>query len=143
MGVTIRCKKTWRGIDLSYSGFDRLRLKVSELCGEPWYGHYNSLLDKMVDLGPDDGEFFKIFDQNTQKILEEKKISVKIVDFCLQNECKGSIRYGACKQILKVIGDYDDNVCYGYVGRPDCAMFRDFKAILQECVENKCDMVWS
>lgn len=51
-------------------------------------------------------------------------------------------RYGACKEILKVIGDYDDNICYGYAGRSDCAMFRDFKAILQDCVDNKCDMVW-
>lgn len=29
------------------------------------------------------------------------------------------------------------------VGRPDCAKFRDFKAILQDCADNKCDMIWS
>lgn len=39
--------------------------------------------------------------------------------------------------------DYDDNVLYGYIGRPDCAKFRDFKAILQDCADNKCDMIWS
>ena len=52
---------------------------------------------------------------------------MKIVDFCLQSDCEGSIRYGACKELLKVIGNYDDNICYGYAGREDCAMFRDFK----------------
>lgn len=51
--------------------------------------------------------------------------------------------YGACKELLKIIGDYDDNVLYGYIGRPDCAKFRDFKAILQDCADNKCDMIWS
>ena len=143
MGVTIRCKKTGRSIDLGYGGFNQLRLKVFELCCEPWYSHYNSLNDKILASSIDDSTFFEIFDQKTGKMLKEKKISIKIIDFCLQSDCKGSIRYGACKQILKVIGDYDDNICYGYVGRSDCATFRDFKAILQDCVENKCDMVWS
>ena len=31
MGVTIKCKKTGRDIDLGYSGFMRLRSKVAEL----------------------------------------------------------------------------------------------------------------
>ena len=53
------------------------------------------------------------------------------------------IRYGACKNILKVIGDYDDNILYGYCGRPDCAKFADFKSILQDCVDTKSDMIWS
>lgn len=30
----------------------------------------------------------------------------------------------------------------GVTTRKDCAMFRDFKAVLQDCVDNKCDMVW-
>lgn len=67
---------------------------------------------------------------------------IKVVDFLLQSDCSGSIRFGACKQILKVIGDYDDDICYGYAGRKDCAMFRDFKAILQDCVDTKSDLVW-
>ena len=44
--------------------------------------------------------------------------------------------------MLKVIGNYDDNICYGYAGREDCAMFRDFKKILEDCAEHKCSMVW-
>lgn len=75
-------------------------------------------------------------------MLNKKCVSVKIVDFCLQSDCEGSIRYGACKELLKVIGNYDDNICYGYAGREDCAMFRDFKKILEDCAEHKCNMVW-
>ena len=82
------------------------------------------------------------FDKKAEKLLQEKKVSPKIVDFCLQSDISGSIRYGACKEILKTIGDYDDNICYGYAGRSDCAMFRDFKAILEDCIRLKCDMVW-
>lgn len=142
MGVTIRCKKTGRSIDLGYGGFANPREKVAELCGDPWASHY-AQLGHAPYLGQEAKAFYKEFDNETVRILDAKKVSIKIVDFCLQSDCEGSIRYGACKQILKVIGDYDDKICYGYVGRPDCAMFRDFKAILQDCVENKCDMVWS
>lgn len=142
MGVTIRCKKTGRSIDLGVGGFANLREKVAELYGDPWASHYAQLGNAPYS-SQEAKEFYKEFDDETMRILEAKKVSAKIVDFCLQSDCEGSIRYGACKQILKVIGDYDDNICYGYFGRPDCAMFRDFKTILQECVENKCDMVWS
>lgn len=59
--------------------------------------------------------------KKTEQLIREKKVSIKIVDFCLQSDIEGSIHYGACKEILKAIGDYDDNVCYGYAGLPSCA----------------------
>lgn len=86
---------------------------------------------------------YNAFDAETERLLAEKKVSFKVVDFLLQPDCEGLIRYGACKELLKIIGDYDDNVLYGYIGRQDCAKFRDFKAILQDCADNKCDMIWS
>lgn len=42
MGVTIKCKKTGRDIDLGYSGFMRLRNKVAELMGGPFCSHYKN-----------------------------------------------------------------------------------------------------
>lgn len=136
MGVTIRCKKTRKSIDMGGGGFKRLRNKVAELAGGPFAEHYLSL----SPFG--DEEYYKKFDEITAQILKNKQADIKIVDFCLQSDCEGKIRYGACKNILKAIGDYDDNVKYGYCGRSDCAMFKDFKAILSDCVENKCDMCW-
>ena len=136
MGVSISCKKTGRTIDMGYGGFFNLRKKVAELAGGPFAEHYASL----KTFGNE--EYFEAFDRRTSEILEKKQADIKIVDFCLQSDCDGKIHYGACKNILKAIGDYDDNITYGYFGRPDCAMFKDFKEILKDCVKNKCDMIW-
>ena len=143
MGVTIKCKKTGRDIDLGYGGFARLRNKVAELMGEPFYSHYMKLDKAPVSMRPDEEKkFYTEWDTDAIRLITENDLPVKVVNFLLESDCDGKIRYGACKDILKVIGDYDDNICYGYVGRIDCAMFRDFKAILRDCVDNKCDMVW-
>lgn len=143
MGVTIKCKKTGRNIDLGYSGFMRLRRKVAELMGETFCGHYKKLYDAPLLMRPDEEKkFYTEWYTEAIRIVRENDLPVKVVNFLLESDCDGKIRYGACKEILNVIGDYDDNICYGYAGRSDCAMFRDFKAILQDCVDNKCDMVW-
>lgn len=138
MGVSITCKKTNDTIDMGSGGFMRLRRKVSDLCGEPWASHYRELTDNWNHpVG-----WYEEFDSKTMELLNKKCVSIKVVDFLLQSDCGGSIRYGACKQILKVIGDYDDSILYGYAGLPDCARFKDFKRILTQCVEHKCNLVW-
>lgn len=143
MGVTIKCKKTGRAIDLGYFGFMRLRNKVAELMGEPFYSHYMKLDKAPVSMKPDEEkQFYEDWCMEATRLLMENDIPAKVVHFLLESDCEGKSSYMACKEILKVIGDYDDNICYGYAGRSDCAMFRDFKAILQDCVDNKCDMVW-
>lgn len=143
MGVTIKCKKTGRDIDMGYFGFTRLRNKVAALMGEPFYSHYMKLDKAPASMQPDEEKkFYTEWDAEAIRLVRENVLPVKVVNFLLESDCDGKIRYGACKEILKVIGDYDDNICYGYAGRSDCAMFRDFKAILQDCVDNKCDMVW-
>ncbi len=146
MGVTIYCKKTGRSIDMGYGGFDRLRNKVAELAGEPFAGHYAKLStpEYMFCLNKQRREsLYAEFDAETQRMVDEGIVPIKIVDFCLQPDCEGKINYGACKEILKAIGDYDDkSIKYGYAARPDCATFHDFKGILQDCVDNKCMMIW-
>lgn len=142
MGISIYAKKNPRKIiDLGMGGFLRLRRKVAELAGEPWASHYKKLTDTVPSLC--DNQFYEDFDSKTEQLLIKKAVSVKLVDFCLQSDVEGAIRYGACKQLLKIIGNYDDDILYGYAGRKDCAMFKDFKTILQECADKKCDMVWS
>ena len=141
MGITISCKKTGKSIDMGYIGFKLLRDKVAELYGGPFAEHYKKI-DKAPFLGEARTRYFEAFDRRTAELVDSKRVSVKIVDFLLQPDVGGAIRYGACKEILRAIGDYDDNVFYGYSGRKDCAMFRDFKAILQDCANNRCDMVW-
>ena len=139
MGLSISCKKTGRSIDMGAGGFAALRERVAALESEEWGALYKTLSAPPLLKNK---AFYDEFNVKTEKLLKQKKVHVKVVDFCLQTDVSGRIRFGACQQILKAIGDYDDDILYGYCGRPDCAKFADFKRILQDCVENKCDMVW-
>lgn len=47
----------------------------------------------------------------------------------------------SCRKLLKIIGDYDDELAYGYAARPNSG-FKDFKRILEDCVKRKCSMRW-
>lgn len=129
---------------MGYGGFCNLRNKLAELAGEPFASHYLLLSEPSVIFldGKERKDFFKDYDAKTLDFIKNKQVNVKIADFLLLPDCGGEVHYGACKAMLKVIGDYNDNICYGYCARPDCAMFSDFKQLLTECVENKCDLVW-
>lgn len=127
------------------NGFNNLRQKVADLVGKEFGEHYAKLSNPnvMLLMGKNREEYFKTYNEKTREMVDAGKINVKIANFCYQPDCNGYIRYGACKNILKVISDYDDNILYGYYGRFDCAKFSDFKEILKDCVETKSDMAWS
>lgn len=144
MGVTISCQKTGRGIDMGYYGLHRLQLKIADLIGDEFSKHYK-VLDKpeiQIMSEPEFQTFCEMYDKKTMDFIQRKVCSIKVIDFLYQPVEEGAIRFGACKQLLKVIGDYDDEIIYGYAGQKDAARFKDFKHLLQECVEQKCDMVW-
>lgn len=145
MGVTMECKKTGRSIDLGYGGFNNLRNRVAKLVGEPFSSHYLRLSDSgvMFLIGEHRKKYFEEYDLKTEQMVINGSVPVKVANFLYQSDCEGKIRYGACKELLKIIGDYDDDILYGYCGRKDCAKFSDFKSILLDCVMQKCDMVWS
>lgn len=147
MGILLYGIKTGLSYDLGAGGFCNLRQKVAELCSPEFGEHYQTLTSPealCVDLEhPERKEaFYEEFDRKTLELIKKKKVSVKVVDFCLQSDVCGKIGYGACKIILDKVKDYDDNICYGYCGRPDCFMFKDFKELLQACVDNKSYLVW-
>lgn len=142
MGLTIKCKKTGREMDVSYSGFFRLRKKVAELVSQEVGKHYQELDEIFRITSSEKESALKSYNDETERLVERKELPIKIADFLYQSDCDGKIRYGACKQILKVIGDYDDSIIYGYAGRKNPAKFKDFKEILQDCVDNKCFMIW-
>ena len=138
-------KKTKRSIDLGCGGFLRLRRKVADLCGEEVSAHYRLMLDSLYDsFDTTEGKqaFWEDYDQKTVRLVQSGKLNIKIADFLYETDLGGQATYGTCKNLLKVIGDYDDNILYGYAGRPDCARFRDFKAILEDCVRTKSALVW-
>ena len=141
MGVTVKCKKTGRSLDMGYFGFKRWRYKIAELYGGEWWEHYKTLNDAPVVGEKEREKFFFAFDQKTEDLIKNRKVDVKIADFCLQPDSDGSVRYGACKNILKAIGDYTDNYAYGYAAYADHDWER-LKAILQECVDTKSMLTW-
>lgn len=73
--------------------------------------------------------------------LQKKKPKPQL-DFLYSSDCEAKMSVAACKDIYEVIKDYDDSICYGYCGREDCAMFRDFKDVVRDCIENNCEMTW-
>lgn len=138
MGVTVRCNKTGRNFDMGCGGFMRWRMKIAELYDKRWYDHYFKLMNAPFY---ESKEFYDEFDKETLRLLNEEHIDIKIVDFCLQSDCGGKINYGACKNILKAIGDYTDDRAYGYVAYADHD-WEKLKAILQDCAETKSKMSW-
>ena len=67
MGVTIKCKKTGREIDLGCGGFMQLRRKVAQLMGEPFYNHYD-----------ENGEFIgSSVDTDLSDLLDEAGVEVR------------------------------------------------------------------
>ena len=143
MGISIssRCGNL-SGI-IGYGGFYRLRRKVAEIYGGAWWKHYERLDNAPFFNFDGEGEqFFEEFDKETERLLKEKKVSEAIVEFCLQPDEQGEINCDACKEIYKCVKDYDDNLAYGYVAHDDCFRFRDFKLLLKECIDLKCDLIW-
>lgn len=139
MGVDIKCKKTGRSLTLGYGGFARWRMKIAELYSPIWYAHYSKLLTESPRHNM--AQWFEAFDRETERLLEEEHLNVKIVDFCMQPDTRGDVNYGACKDILKAIGNYSDNCAYTYAAHADHDWDR-LKQILQDCVDTKSKLVW-
>ena len=140
MGLTMKSKNY--SIDMGYGGFGRLRLKIAELTGKEIEEHYKELDKGMFLFGAEKEVFFEKYNKRISELEEEFKIPSGILDFLYASDCEGKITVAKCKQIYKVIKDYDDDILYGYCGRSDCAKFKDFKQIVKDCIDNKCSMEW-
>lgn len=141
MGVTIESENC--SIDLGYGGFNNLRTKVAELTAQDIGEHYKRLSDGMWLIGDSRKAFFEKYDRRISELSEihngEKD---RILHFLYASDCDGEMPVEICKDIYEVIKDYDDDILYGYCGRPDCAKFKDFKAIVKDCIDNNCSMRW-
>lgn len=143
MGVTI--SSPHRSIDLGYFGFFRLRRKIAQLVGEDVGEHYGQLAHTHLFRDKEEEEeYWRKYDALTEKMVGRYPKSVrKVFSFLYAPDCDGSVSYGTCKQILRVLGGYDDNIVYGYAGRPDGARMADFRRVLEDCVSAKKPMRWS
>jgi hypothetical protein len=142
VGITIKSKN--HSADLGYGGFNRFRNKVATLSNLIFGKHYANLDSSRTFLLSDDERksFFKKYNAKTDELIEANIITVEIANFCYQSDCEGSIDQDQAKQIYEKIKDYDDDICYGYAGRSDCAMFFDLKNIFGDCAENGGKVKW-
>lgn len=138
MGVTIKSKNY--SINLGYHGFHALRAKVAELAADDIGEHYRS--HRGASWQHSD-KYFEEYDKKTEELSEkyhgEKDL---ILDFLYTSDCGGRMDTEHCKAIYEIIKDYDDRVLYGYAGQPGCVRFKDFKAVVKDCVDNGCAMEW-
>jgi len=144
MGVTIECEKTGTGYDMGYGGFGNFREKVAELYNKAFSEHYNKLgtSEMMCFDETERRKMFEEYDRETEKLIKKYDLNIAIIDFLMQPDGDGQITPETCKMIYDVIKDYDDDICYGYAGRPDCTMFKHLKLLFLECYENNSEMVW-
>lgn len=132
-------------MDLGYGGFMRLRTKIAELVGDDVGEHYRKLVTAPSSIFEKDHEaFFDAYDKKIAELTEKYSSKLRyIFDFLYASDCEAEISLEVCKELYEVIKDYDDDHPYGYYGRPDCAMFKDFKEIIKDCIDNECDLRWS
>lgn len=141
MGVTISSKN--KSIDLGYGGFMNLRVKVAELINPEIAEHYAKLEEGTFLFGTIKVDFFKRYDEKTKRLDEKYDYKYNaILHFLYASDCEANMGVDVCKGIYEVIKDYDDDVCYGYCGRSDCAMFKDFKELVKDCIDNNEPMEW-
>lgn len=128
---------------LPYSGFWRLRKAIASLCPKDMNDHYCEFADNFRDIIGDE-EWLAAYNAETESLYQKyKKQYGKVFDFLYAPDCDARLTYGAAKQLLKVIGDYDDDHIYGYAGWGDKAMrFKDFVEILEDAVESKKKWGW-
>lgn len=129
---------------MGYFGFQRLRRTISELCPEEIREHYALLLDNLFHFAshPKDAEQY---DVSTEKLYEKYKGTPyrKTINFLYAPDADAKFGYGTAKALLKVIGDYDDEIVYGYAGWGDkAARFRDFRELLIDAYETKQGFEW-
>lgn len=142
MGLTIKSKN--KSIDMGYFGFKRMRDSIAELLPEDLKEHHKKCEQSQFIFNDDKRkQFFKEYNAITEKL--DKKYDYKynsILHFLYACDCEAEMSLDVCKELYEFIKDYDDDIKYGYSGREDCVMFKDFKDIVKDCINNECAMEW-
>lgn len=141
MGLTIESKNC--SIDMGAFGFDRLRTKVAELAGKDIGELYVKGKEGLKLWDEERTKFFEEYDKKVNELDKNYNYEMhNVLYFLYAPDIKAEMPVDVCKKLYEVIKDYDDNVVYGYFGRPDCAMFKDFKELVKDCIDNNCSMEW-
>lgn len=140
MGLTIENKNS--SIDLSYTGFARLRTKIAYLHSKELGKFYDELVNAIPMFGKEREIFLKDYEKRLSTIDEELNVSHYLLDFLYADDFEATMSVKHCRRIWNIIKNCDENFSIGYVGRKDCAMFFDFKRIVKECRDKNIQMYW-
>lgn len=141
MGVTLKSPN--KSIDLGYGGFMMLRRKVAELTTEDIGEHYKYLSACPIFGQKEVDEFYKNYDAKIATLSAKYNGAYdSILRFLYSSDCEAEIDVSICEEIYAIIKTYEDDIAYGYCGRKDCATFKDFKAIVKDCIDTNTKMCW-
>lgn len=140
MGLTIENKHS--SIDLSYTGFARLRTKIAYLHSKELGKFYDELVNAIPMFGKERETFLKDYEKRLSTIDEELNVSHYLLDFLYADDYEATMSVKHCRSIWNIIKNCDEDFSIGYVGRKDCAMFFDFKRIVKECRDKNIQMYW-
>ena len=123
-------------------GFQRLRRTIAHLCPQEIQAHYDFLLDNLHYLFTNKAASDQ-YDAYINVLYDKYPSHRKVLNFLYASDVDALLTYGTAKQLLQVIGDYDDDVIYGYAGwGDDAARFKDFKELLQDAANTKTKWGW-
>ena len=143
MGITISSHK--HSIDMGAGGYSRLRETVSRLlhCEEfaTAYAELSRAHQECYARGfTNMQDYYEDHDNRVIAICEANKLDEEVVNWLYSSDCGHSTSPKQCRHLWAVIKDYDDDIIYGYCGRPDAARFKDFKQIVMECAKERRTM---
>ena len=136
MGLTIKNEEM--SIKMSYIGFAELCTTIAKLLSPDFAELYIALCKNKISN--------EILNKKLNLYFEKgilKNEDNDIIEFLFMPDYEGHLSFKKCERLYEVIKDYDDNVLYGYCGRPDCAMFSDFKEIVRLCAKNRWVLKWN
>jgi len=146
MGVTMKSPKS--SVDMSYFGFARLQRDIAYMA--------DMALGELVVIGRKvhTSEEAQCFEEEAAEQMQAYTLvhgqrSGKIADFLFAEDCGGSVTYGCCQELLKVLTASNDRekqfayTVYGYAGwGKDAARGEDFIRLLRECADAKKPLRW-
>ena len=141
MGVTIESKN--HSIDLGYIGFNRLRTRVANVVCEDLGKLYDSMSsDTFLMKEAERVKYWEDYNISLNILIAQYKIPNAILDFLYAPDSDYKLTYGRCKKLYNAIKDYNDDIKYGYSGRTDCVMFKDFKDLVKDGADTKSGIKW-
>lgn len=135
MGITLRNKHM--SFDLGSGGFYNLRKNIAGLLSKEFQELYiNWTSGKMTN---DEGNKQLLSLYNRKILKDEDDV---ILNFLFASDVDGKLAVKDSRSLYNLVKDYDDNILYGYAGRPDCFRFKDFKILLKDSVDHRLVITW-